>query len=163
MIIIADTTPLHYLIEIEEIHILEELFGRVIIPQAVFDELPDLRTPQRVKVWMQSHPDWLELRQADISFFTPQKIIGAREREAIALALELKADAILMDDKGATREARRLNIRTIPTLLYSGASGGKGLARLASSNHKDGTNRFLPAARSCYSSNAGTRPIAKKS
>lgn len=39
MIVISDTSPLRYLIEIDLVHILETLFGKVIIPQAVFDEL----------------------------------------------------------------------------------------------------------------------------
>ena len=39
MIIIADTTPLHYLILIGEADVLEKMFGRVIVPQAVIDEL----------------------------------------------------------------------------------------------------------------------------
>ncbi len=117
MIIIADTTPLRYLIEIEEVHILEELFGRVIVPQAVFDELQDLRTPQKVKVWVQSHPDWLELRPADISLFTPQRKIGAGEREALALAIAFNANAVLLDDNGAIQEARRLNLHAYRTFF----------------------------------------------
>lgn len=39
MIVISDTTPLRYLIETDLVHILEALFGKVIIPQAVLDEL----------------------------------------------------------------------------------------------------------------------------
>lgn len=144
MIIIADTTPLRYLIEIEEVHILEAIFGRVIIPQAVFDELQDPRTPRKVKEWMQSHPDWLELRQADISVFTPRKIIGAGEREALALALELKADAVLMDDKGATREARRLNIRAIPTFFILEQAAEKNLLDLPQAIAKMGQTGFYP-------------------
>ena len=35
MIIIADTTPLHYLVLIGEVEVLKELFGSIIIPQAV--------------------------------------------------------------------------------------------------------------------------------
>lgn len=62
---------------------------------------------------MQSHPAWLEIRRANLSLFTPQKKIGDGEREAFALALELKADAVLLDDDGAEVEARRLNIPTI--------------------------------------------------
>lgn len=39
MIVIADTTPVSYLILINEINILALLYGRVIIPMAVFEEL----------------------------------------------------------------------------------------------------------------------------
>jgi predicted nucleic acid-binding protein len=115
MTIISDTTPLRYLIEIEKAYILESLFGRVIIPQAVFNDLQGPKTPQPVKEWIVNHPTWLEVRQADLSLYTPQKRIGAGEREAFALALELQADAVLLDDKGAMVEAKRLGLVTIRT------------------------------------------------
>jgi predicted nucleic acid-binding protein len=44
---------------------------------------------------------------------TPQKKIHDGEREAFALALALKADAILIDDKDALPEARRLGLQTV--------------------------------------------------
>ena len=56
MIIISDTTPLRYLIEIGEVGVLPSLFGNVVIPQAVFGELQGSRTPLQVKEWMQSVP-----------------------------------------------------------------------------------------------------------
>jgi len=37
MIIVSDTTPLRYLIETDEIHVLEKLFGEVIIPHKQFN------------------------------------------------------------------------------------------------------------------------------
>jgi len=47
-IIIADTTPLRYLIEIEEVHVLERLFGKIIIPEKVAEELQRPQAPQAV-------------------------------------------------------------------------------------------------------------------
>jgi predicted nucleic acid-binding protein len=49
MIVIADTSPLHYLILLEHTEILQHLYGRVIIPRAVARELQAERTPPRVK------------------------------------------------------------------------------------------------------------------
>ena len=115
MTIISDTTPLRYLIEIEKAYTLESLFGRVIIPQAVLNDLQRPKTPRPVKEWIVNHPAWLEVRQADLSLYTPQKRIGPGEREAFALALELQADAVLLDDKGAMVEAKRLGLVTIRT------------------------------------------------
>jgi predicted nucleic acid-binding protein len=113
MIIVSDTTPLRYLIEIEEIQIIERLFGRVIIPRKVSEELRGRRTPPTVKAWIQSPPAWLEIREADISLFVPLKPIHEGEREAIALALQLNADALLCDDRDAISEAERLSIPTV--------------------------------------------------
>ncbi len=39
MIVVSDTTPLISLLKIDHIDLLEKLFGQVLIPQAVFDEL----------------------------------------------------------------------------------------------------------------------------
>ena len=113
MIVVSDTTPLRYLIEIEEVQILEGLFGEVVIPEKVSEELQRKNTPAPVKEWMKSRPAWLEVRQADISLFTPKKKIQDGERQAIALAIELKAGALLIDDGDAIKEAHRLNLPTV--------------------------------------------------
>lgn len=113
MIVISDTTPLRYLIEIDQVHILETLFGKILIPEKVAKELQHPKTPQRVKNWMLVLPNWLEVRKADLTIFTPQKKIDDGEREAFALAIELNADAVLLDDKYALTEAKRLNLQTI--------------------------------------------------
>lgn len=55
------------------------------------------------------------MRQAKLATFTPRKKIGQGEREAFALALELNATAVLLDDRAAMVEAQRHNITTIPT------------------------------------------------
>jgi hypothetical protein len=124
MITVSDTTPLRYLIEIEEVGIIETLFGQVVIPEKVAEELQRPKTPQKVKDWMQSLPAWLEVRKADTSLFTPQKKINDEEREAFALALELKADTVLLDDKDALVEAKRLYLQTVSlfTLLERAAA-----------------------------------------
>lgn len=124
MIVVSDTTPLRYLIEIEQVQILENLFGKIVIPEKVADELQRAKTPQKVKDWMLARPDWLEVRKADLTLFTPQKKIDDGEREAFALAIELNADAILLDDKNALPEARRLKLQTIAlfTLLERAAT-----------------------------------------
>lgn len=130
MIIVSDTTPLRYLIEIEKVHILENLFGKVIIPEKVAEELQRPKTPQKVKDWMEEHPSWLDVRKADTSLFTPTKKIGEGEREAFALALELRADAVLLDDKGAAVEAARHNILSIPTFTILEQAAARNLIDL---------------------------------
>ncbi len=110
MIIVSDTTPIRYLVEIGEAHVLEALFGSVIIPQSVCGELQGSRTPQQVRMWIQSPPPWLAVKSADTSLFTPKAKIEDGEREAIALALEMQADALLSDDGKAIKEANRVNL-----------------------------------------------------
>jgi predicted nucleic acid-binding protein len=76
-----------------------------------------------VKAWIQARPNWIEVRKADTSLFTPTRKIHDGEREAIALAIELQADAFLCDDGNAIKEALRLNIPTVRlfTILESAA------------------------------------------
>ena len=102
MIVIADTTPLHYLVLLNYADILRELYGRVIIPEAVFRELQVDRTPARVKQWIASRPDWLEVRRASVPHDLALIELDPGEREAIALAENLRADALILDDKAAT-------------------------------------------------------------
>lgn len=65
------------------------------------EELQREEPPEKVRAWMQSVPDWIETREADISQFIPENDIHEGEREAIALALELRADVLLCDDRDA--------------------------------------------------------------
>ena len=59
MIVVSDTSPINYLLLIELIDVLPRLFGRVIIPQAVFAELGSHAAPQPVHEWASNLPDWL--------------------------------------------------------------------------------------------------------
>ena len=116
MIIISDTSPINYLILTGDIEILEKLFGRVVIPLAVFSELQHAKAPQPVKDWIVQAPAWLEVKQAAEALFTPSRKLGNGEREAIALAMELKADAVLIDDRDGTQEAREQSLIALGTV-----------------------------------------------
>ena len=62
MIVIADTTPLNYLVLIGQAELLPRLFGRVLIPPAVWTELNDPETPKAVKTWLTDPPAWLQVQ-----------------------------------------------------------------------------------------------------
>lgn len=89
MIVVADTTPLRYLVVIEREQLLPALYGRVLIPPAVSEELNQDNTPEVVRVWLTNHPDWLEIRQP-MHTLPPGVDLDQGEREAIALAEELQ-------------------------------------------------------------------------
>jgi predicted nucleic acid-binding protein len=131
MIVIADTTPLHYLILLNHADILRELYGRVIIPEAVFGQLQVDRTPAIVKQWIASCPDWLEVRRASVPQDLALTELDPGEREAIALAETLRADAVILDDKAARREAERRNLRVIGTLRVLDDAAVAGLVDLS--------------------------------
>ncbi len=84
MIVIADTTPLHYLVLLNRAEILHELYGRVTVPEAVFRELQAASTPAIVKQWIANRPDWLpRLAGGTTSFGTSRpRLDGTRPRRA---------------------------------------------------------------------------------
>lgn len=130
MIVISDTTPINYLVLIGEIELLPKLYGQIVIPQAVLAELLHDRTPQEVKDWIGKRPEWLEVRLADPSLLKSRKALGPGEQEAIALALEIQADAVLMDDRAGVKEARRQGLLVLTTLLVFDQAASEGLIDL---------------------------------
>ena len=123
-LVVSDSGPIHYLILCEAIDVLPKLYGQVVIPSAVARELNHTNTPAAVRQWIQSLPGWASIqtpRQID-----PATQLGLGEREAIGLALELKAIQILVDDRAARRLAmqRGLIIGSTVGILEQAAANG---------------------------------------
>jgi predicted nucleic acid-binding protein len=129
VIVVADTTPLQYLILIQYEQILPALYGQVVVPPAVIEELSRDETPQPVRDWLKSAPEWLEVRR-------PREVgrssvpLGAGELEAIALAEELRADALLIDDWDGRQEALRRHLNVLGTLRVLADASADGIADL---------------------------------
>jgi predicted nucleic acid-binding protein len=116
MIVVADTSPINYLILIEEIDILAKMYVRVVIPRAVREELLRPSTPEMVRNWISRSPSWLETH-APVN--APDASLGALdpgERDAITLAGELGADQLIMDDRRGRLEAEKRGIPVMGTL-----------------------------------------------
>ena len=66
MIVVADTSPLNYLIQIQCEHVLPQLYRVVVVPLGlslgVIEELRSEKAPFAVKAWLESLPSWLEIR-----------------------------------------------------------------------------------------------------
>ena len=116
MIVVSDTTPLNYLILIEAVQFLPALFGRVFAPTAVILELADPRSPQPVRDWASSPPEWLTVQKPTQVVDTLSKKLHRGEVEAISLAEELGADWVLIDERRASREAEHRGLRVAGTL-----------------------------------------------
>jgi predicted nucleic acid-binding protein len=116
MIVIADTGPVNYLVLIQEADLLPRLFGQVFIPPAVWEELNDPETPAPVRAWLGQAPYWLEVHTLRCSPDSELNYLDDGEREAIALAEELHADEVLIDEIAARKEAERRHLHFIGTL-----------------------------------------------
>ena len=61
MIVVADSSPLHYLILIGEADLLRQLYSEVTIPAAVAEELSRRASPPEVSAWMSQLPTWVHV------------------------------------------------------------------------------------------------------
>jgi predicted nucleic acid-binding protein len=88
MIVVADTTPLNYLVIIGYIDSLPVLYQRVLMPLEVHRELQCPGTPFTVRAWASSLPAWCEVRPLSSSPDPTLSELDPGERDAIQLALE---------------------------------------------------------------------------
>jgi predicted nucleic acid-binding protein len=106
-LVVADAGPLHYLVLTGGIELLPKLFERVLVPQVVRDELANAEAPQAVRDWITRAPSWLDVRPAHPGAVAK---LDEGERAAIALALAVKAELVLMDDREGVGIGRGLAV-----------------------------------------------------
>jgi predicted nucleic acid-binding protein len=98
-LVVADTSPVRYLVQIGLIDLLGALFDRVLLPSVVADELSHPSAPSTVQSWMKQLPEWATITPASETNDPLPATLDAGERSAIALGISLKAPLILMDDR----------------------------------------------------------------
>lgn len=96
--------------------ILPALFEKVLVPTLVRNELAHSEAPEIVRVWIENPPHWLEVRVAPAIDDASLQPLDDGERAAIALAVALKADLILMDDRAGVAVARSKGFAVTGTL-----------------------------------------------
>lgn len=114
MIVISDTGPVTNLLQIERLNLLKELFQKIVIPTGVFAELSHIPA-QRLAL---EELDWVEVKEAPQSELF-HKLLGSLDRgeaEAIALAVESKAELLLIDERKGRDVADDLGVRKTGTL-----------------------------------------------
>ena len=117
MIVVADTSVILNLCRVQHERLLQQIFKRVLIPAQVADEFMRLsKVQQRFSSLALS--DWIEIISSPQSF--PQEVVQAYldlgESAAIALCLDQKADALLIDESLGREVAAKLGVRTIGIL-----------------------------------------------
>ena len=153
MLVIADTSPLNYLILIDAVGLLPRLYRKVILPQSAWEEMKHPGAPLAVSRWAHDLPVWIELRSAPDFHFDPGlAALGKGESEAITLAEKYRHDSevlLLLDEELARRHAAVRHLKVTGTLgiLKSAASQGwidlaLPLARLRQTNFRIST-KFL--------------------
>jgi len=114
MIVVSDTTPISAFFRLDRPDLLQKFSPRIVIPPEVFRELGRAQTPGADAL---RDMEWLErrepLNQTAVSFLLSSLHRG--EAEAIALAVELKADLLLIDEKPGRVIAKRRGLDIIGT------------------------------------------------
>ncbi len=128
--IVADTTPLNYLVLIQATDILPELYRTVLIPPAVKAELAHANTPAVVRAWISQPPAWLEVVSLKRPVDSALQHLDAGEREAISLASELQAILLLMDERDGVTIARHRGLKVVGTLAALDLAAAHGLVDL---------------------------------
>lgn len=114
--VVANTSPLQYLFQLNLLDVLPQLYGEVLVPEGVVRELragahrgvplPDLDSA-----------DWIRVRNVRSAAVLPLAAgLGMGEREVLALALELEKPLVILDDSLARRFAQRLSLPLTGTL-----------------------------------------------
>ncbi len=127
-VVVSDTSPLHYLILCGAEGILPRLFRQVIIPPTVFRELQQPNTPPPVRAWAAALPEWVAVQ-------SPKAVnlaldVDAGELEAICLAQEIHADAVLMDDRAGRSAALQCGLAVVGTIGILEQAAARGLIEL---------------------------------
>ncbi|ODS32765.1 MAG: hypothetical protein SCARUB_02085 [Candidatus Scalindua rubra] len=114
-IVIADASTLIVFSKLKIIHVLNDLFGEVIIPEAVYKE-----------VFRKNRQSGLDL--GEMVYIKVKKVIdtkmvsllvesfGRGEAELFVLGKEMKADILIIDEKKARKTARRAGFKVIGVL-----------------------------------------------
>ena len=119
MIVVSDTTPLISLLKINRLDLLKKMFGDVLIPQAVFDELTDderfrleadqIREKKFIVVKPVNNPESTNILKRATG-------LDQGESEAIVLTDELKADLLLMDEAKGRNVSAQMGLRIMGTI-----------------------------------------------
>ena len=130
MTVVSNASPLINLARIGQLELLRELYGILVIPEAVWLEVVVEGTGQ---------PGWDEVKAA--TWITTQAVVNKRlvqalqqdldagEAEAIALAVETEAELLLMDERLGRESARHFGLRYVGLIGVLVEAKRKGLVR----------------------------------
>ena len=116
MLVVSNTSPIMNLASIGELDLLRQQFGEVVVPAAVIDELKldsDYTGTSEIRAAMTT--GWLRQVNLDDDKLARalRRELDDGEAEAIALALQLKIETILMDERDGRSIAKSMGLNPI--------------------------------------------------
>lgn len=129
MIVVADSSVLIGLSAIGQLHLLRVLLSEeIVIPPAVWSEVVEHGGGRPGAIQIKSSA-WISVRNIDDSDMLQllRGSLDAGESEAIALAKEINAELILLDERDARKIAQSLSLKTLGTVgvLIKAKQSGK--------------------------------------
>ena len=119
MIVISDTTPLISLMKIDQLNLLNYLFGEVQIPSAVFEELiSNSRFPDESRQ-IRECPFIKKINVTDknaVNLLRRSTGLDAGESEAIILSDSIPASLLLMDEAKGREVTAQMGIQLMGTI-----------------------------------------------
>jgi len=116
-IVIVNSTPVIALSSIDKLDLLKKLYGSVIIPNAVENEIGAKRK-SKAYIQLENSTGWISIKEIDNitqkQTFKTQLHDG--EVEVIILGQELNADLLVIDDYNAREYAKYLGLNVIGTV-----------------------------------------------
>jgi predicted nucleic acid-binding protein len=113
--VISNTSPLFYLHQLGCLDLLQKLYGQIVIPKAVFEELEEGRRQGECVPDVQGC-DWIKIRSVRIpSLVRLVTDFGAGEAQVLALALEEPNCLVILDERLAREVAELQNLRITGT------------------------------------------------
>lgn len=116
MTVVADTSPINYLLLIGAIDLLPELFGGIHVPSAVLVELREEDAPSTVRQWAIDPPHWVVLGEPPHMRALDGFDLHGGGLAALHLAKSVNADLVVMDEIEGRSAARSLGLSVLGTL-----------------------------------------------
>ena len=117
MIVVSDSSVLIALSRIGHLGLLKSLYSKIMIPQAVYDEVvqAEEERPGSAEVLA---ADWIEVQQVTdrVAVTLLREQLDRGESEAIVLAIEAEAQALLIDEARGRRIAQAKGLAHIGTV-----------------------------------------------
>ncbi len=114
MTIVSNTSPISNLAKIGQLNLLQQLYEIVLIPTAVYEELMDERAGETVITAVRS-ATWLTVKSVRNNELVVilRNLINFGEAEAIALAIEVNATRLLIDERLGRQAATDRGLKII--------------------------------------------------
>ncbi|MBD1808032.1 DUF3368 domain-containing protein [Microcoleus sp. FACHB-SPT15] len=128
MIVVSNTSPISNLAAIGQLELLQQLYGNIIIPPAVYQELINSGDTDPATLAVQTL-DWIQTQPVSdrVLLETLQTNLDPGEAEAITLAVEINAQRLIIDERRGRNEAIRLGLQVTGLLGIVLAAKQQGL------------------------------------